>query len=33
MMSAPLDYVRPTALAEACALLAADEDARGIAGG
>src|SRR5882757_4488675 len=33
MKSAPFDYVRPASLAEACALLAADEDARVIAGG
>jgi CO/xanthine dehydrogenase FAD-binding subunit len=33
MKSAPFDYVRPASLAEACALLAADEDARLIAGG
>jgi CO/xanthine dehydrogenase FAD-binding subunit len=30
---APFDYFRPTSLAEACDLLAADEDARIIAGG
>jgi CO/xanthine dehydrogenase FAD-binding subunit len=30
---APFDYVRPASLAEVCALLAADEDARLIAGG
>jgi CO/xanthine dehydrogenase FAD-binding subunit len=33
MKPAPFDYVRPTSLAEACALLADDEDARVIAGG
>ena len=33
MKPAPFDYVRPASLAEACALLAADEDARVIAGG
>jgi CO/xanthine dehydrogenase FAD-binding subunit len=33
MKPAPFDYVRPETLAEACALLAADEDARVIAGG
>jgi CO/xanthine dehydrogenase FAD-binding subunit len=33
MKSAPFEYVRPASLAEACALLAADEDARVIAGG
>jgi CO/xanthine dehydrogenase FAD-binding subunit len=33
MKPAPFDYVRPGSLAEACALLAADEDARAIAGG
>jgi CO/xanthine dehydrogenase FAD-binding subunit len=33
MKPAPFDYVRPHTLAEACALLAADEDARPIAGG
>jgi CO/xanthine dehydrogenase FAD-binding subunit len=33
MKPAPFDYVRPASLAEACALLAADEDARLIAGG
>jgi CO/xanthine dehydrogenase FAD-binding subunit len=33
MKPAPFDYVRPDTLAEACALLAADEDARVIAGG
>src|ERR1700744_1432337 len=33
MKPAPFDYVRPESLAEACALLAADEDARVIAGG
>src|SRR3984885_6010575 len=33
MKPAPFDYVRPTSLAEACALLAGDEDARVIAGG
>jgi len=33
MKAAPFDYVRPASLAEACALLAADEDARLIAGG
>jgi CO/xanthine dehydrogenase FAD-binding subunit len=33
MKSASFDYVRPASLAEACALLAADEDARLIAGG
>jgi CO/xanthine dehydrogenase FAD-binding subunit len=33
MKPAPFDYVRPDTLAEACALLAGDEDARLIAGG
>jgi CO/xanthine dehydrogenase FAD-binding subunit len=33
MKPAPFDYVRPASLAETCALLAADEDARLIAGG
>ena len=33
MKPAPFDYVRPASLAEACALLAADQDARLIAGG
>ena len=33
MKPAPFDYVRPETLAEACALLAGDEDARVIAGG
>jgi len=33
MKPAPFDYVRPGSLAEACRLLAADEDARLIAGG
>jgi CO/xanthine dehydrogenase FAD-binding subunit len=33
MKPVPFDYVRPDSLAEACALLAADEDARVIAGG
>jgi CO/xanthine dehydrogenase FAD-binding subunit len=33
MKPAPFDYVRPGSLAEACALLAGDEDARLIAGG
>ncbi len=33
MKPAPFDYVRPDTLAEACRLLAADEDARLIAGG
>jgi CO/xanthine dehydrogenase FAD-binding subunit len=33
MKPAPFDYVRPESLAEACALLAGDEDARVIAGG
>ena len=33
MKPAPFDYVRPNSLAEACALLAEDEDARVIAGG
>jgi CO/xanthine dehydrogenase FAD-binding subunit len=33
MKPAPFDYVRPETLAEACALLADDEDARIIAGG
>jgi len=33
MKPAPFDYVRPGSLAEACALLAGDEDARVIAGG
>jgi CO/xanthine dehydrogenase FAD-binding subunit len=33
MKPAPFDYVRPNSLAEACALLAEDEDARLIAGG
>src|SRR3984957_4099219 len=33
MKPAPFEYVRPNSLAEACALLAGDEDARLIAGG
>ena len=33
MKPAPFEYVRPASLAEACALLAADEEARVIAGG
>src|SRR3984885_4967466 len=33
MKPAPFDYVRPASLAEACRLLADDEDARLIAGG
>jgi CO/xanthine dehydrogenase FAD-binding subunit len=33
MKPAPFEYVRPDSLAEACALLAGDEDARAIAGG
>src|ERR1700710_38594 len=33
MKPAPFDYVRPGTLAEACELLAGDEDARLIAGG
>lgn len=33
MKPAPFDYVRPQSLAEACAILAANEDARVIAGG
>jgi CO/xanthine dehydrogenase FAD-binding subunit len=33
MKSAPFEYIRPLSLAEACALLAGDEDARAIAGG
>src|ERR1700712_5765164 len=33
MKPAPFEYVRPDSLAEACALLADDEDARAIAGG
>src|SRR5436305_4352447 len=33
MKPAPFDYVRPATLAEACELLAGDEDARLIAGG
>jgi CO/xanthine dehydrogenase FAD-binding subunit len=33
MKPAPFDYLRPASLAEACALLAADQDARLIAGG
>ena len=33
MKSAPFEYIRPRSLAEACALLAGDEDARAIAGG
>jgi CO/xanthine dehydrogenase FAD-binding subunit len=33
MKPAPFDYIRPDTLAEACALLANDEDARPIAGG
>src|SRR6195952_195723 len=33
MKSAPFEYVRPETLAEACALLGEDEDARLIAGG
>src|SRR4029079_18454048 len=33
MKPAPFEYIRPRSLAEACALLAGDEDARAIAGG
>src|ERR1700689_5310858 len=33
MKPAPFEYVRPDSLTEACKLLAADDDARGIAGG
>ena len=33
MKPAPFDYVRPGSLADACALLAEDDDARLIAGG
>jgi CO/xanthine dehydrogenase FAD-binding subunit len=33
MKPAPFDYIRPASLAETCALLAAEEDARLIAGG
>ena len=33
MKSAPFEYIRPRSLAEACALLVGDEDARAIAGG
>jgi CO/xanthine dehydrogenase FAD-binding subunit len=33
MKPAPFDYVRPSSLAEVCEILAADEDARVIAGG
>src|SRR5712671_2426427 len=33
MKPAPFEYIRPQSLAEACALLAGDEDARAIAGG
>jgi CO/xanthine dehydrogenase FAD-binding subunit len=33
MKPAPFEYVRPDALAEVCEILAADEDARIIAGG
>jgi CO/xanthine dehydrogenase FAD-binding subunit len=33
MKPVPFDYVRPSSIEEACALLAADEDARVIAGG
>src|SRR5215470_16965384 len=33
MKPAPFDYVRPETLAEACELLACDDDARIIAGG
>jgi CO/xanthine dehydrogenase FAD-binding subunit len=33
MKPAPFDYVRATSVAEACALLASDEDARAISGG
>ena len=33
MKPAPFEYIRPQSLAEACALLAGDEDARIIAGG
>jgi CO/xanthine dehydrogenase FAD-binding subunit len=33
MKAVPFDYVRPQSIEEACALLAADEDARVIAGG
>ncbi|MGE3246883.1 MAG: xanthine dehydrogenase family protein subunit M [Beijerinckiaceae bacterium] len=33
MKAAPFEYVRPQSLAEACAILAADEDARPVSGG
>ena len=33
MKPAPFEYVRPTTLAEACRILAQDEDARVLAGG
>jgi CO/xanthine dehydrogenase FAD-binding subunit len=33
MKPAPFEYIRPESIAEACALLAADEDARIVAGG
>ena len=33
MKPAPFDYIRPESLGDACAVLAADEDARAIAGG
>jgi len=33
LKAAPFEYVRPSSLAEACAILASDEDARPIAGG
>ena len=33
MKPAPFEYIRPQSLAEACELLAGDEDARAIAGG
>src|SRR3954452_4738701 len=33
MKPAPFEYIRPQSLAEACVLLAGDEDARAIAGG
>ena len=33
MKPAPFEYIRPQSLAEACELLAGDEDSRAIAGG
>ena len=33
MKPAPFEYIRPQSLAEACEMLAGDEDARAIAGG